>query len=324
MKKRSRISSLRAETDRKVHYKMFKDGKHWVFAGLATTFFVTLPFLQTNTVQADTTSDLNNTEAVAEAGDSVTTPSDTAILETKATAEANISDAPAVPDKALLEIQDAKAVVAEDGVVTITGKTTSNAEVVATADDGSSQTVTAGEDGAFSIKINATGSVILKSSLDGHTSEPTAVVVPAVEASTENAVASSPSKAPVSAATTATTKTVTDAAGDVSPDDEDKATPATSTSSSESPESAAADHKSAAASSTSTVTAGNTTATEEPSLGTVDPLVGGTTAAVIGIDTDDSVTLVNPSADEIAAAKQQAVERYKQTGTKQLINLDYS
>ncbi|WP_082405516.1 KxYKxGKxW signal peptide domain-containing protein [Lacticaseibacillus pantheris] len=39
MKIRGTRSYERLETDTKQRYKMYKDGRHWVYAGLLTTFF---------------------------------------------------------------------------------------------------------------------------------------------------------------------------------------------------------------------------------------------------------------------------------------------
>ncbi|MFD1441762.1 MucBP domain-containing protein, partial [Lacticaseibacillus hegangensis] len=188
MKASPKSNSLRVDTDRKIHYKMFKDGKKWVFTGLVTTFFTVLPFVQVNTVKADTTTNLEPTAQVTNSDSSATAAnvSNTAVLETQAATAAIPETTPA---KALLEIKNAQATTTESGLVTVTGTTTANAQVTATAENGITRTVTADENGYFSVALNGTSTVILKASLDGHSSEPAAVVVPKAKTTAEQETA---------------------------------------------------------------------------------------------------------------------------------------
>lgn len=59
----------RIDTESKQYYKMYKSGRSWVYAGLLTTFFVTLPILNSRAAKADTTA-TDTTKATVVTGSS--------------------------------------------------------------------------------------------------------------------------------------------------------------------------------------------------------------------------------------------------------------
>ncbi|MFD1393828.1 MucBP domain-containing protein, partial [Lacticaseibacillus jixianensis] len=301
MKSRSEISSIRAEADRKVHYKMFKDGKKWVFAGLVTTFFTVLPFVQGNIVQADTTADqgANATAAAADPGASEAKTASSAVLKTS-TAAAPTPTTKTVAVKALLEIKGAQAAKSENGVVTITGATTANAQVTATAADGATQTETADANGHFSVALKATGTVILKAALDGHTSEPTAVVAPG---------AASQATEPAAQAANTATKAETQQSSETSAAQATSANAPTA-------EKAAVTVDSAA----TTASEGND-APSKANTAASDGAADQTAAAALPSSTGETTTLVDPSAADLAAAKAAAAAAYDQTGVPQTLQV---
>ncbi|WP_461215778.1 MucBP domain-containing protein, partial [Lacticaseibacillus sp. GG6-2] len=334
MKAGSKHNSVRVNTDQKIHYKMFKDGKMWVFTGLMTTFFTVLPFLQGNIVSADTTANgdaatyVNKSDSGAASG-----ASNTAVLQTKAAAKPT-AEAESTPTKAQLDINGAQATRGDNGVVTVTGTTAANAEVTATTADGAAQTVVANANGQFSVTLATTGTVVLKASLTGQTGEPTAVVVPTASAATKEETPA-PAAAPV--ATTPAAKAETTEA----------TTTATSTPVAPKAPTAATTQKSETAA-TVDVNAGEATA-ETPApvvdaepvveasvqdaispatptqtaavkpAATVDPLAAPVETTDETQLTDNIITLVDPSNDELEAAKALAAEAFKKTGITQTI-----
>ncbi|WP_390410581.1 KxYKxGKxW signal peptide domain-containing protein [Lacticaseibacillus jixiensis] len=284
MKSRPKQSPLKLETDQKIHYKMFKDGKKWAFAGVVTTFFTVLPFVQTNVVQADSTDEQGPTAYTSGAQSAASAA--TAVLETRpaaATATA-VAEAPA---KAQLEITNTQATTASTGVVTVTGTTAANATVTATTADGNTQTTTADANGQFSIALTATNNVILKASLDGVTSEPAAVVVPKAEAAADDA-----QKTATAAAATAD-KSANDATTEAQQSNQ---TPAVAT------------EKTTAAKSTTVTGAQSAAATP-----------AATDQAAVTSSKGNTTTLVDPSAAELADAKAAATAAYEQTGAPQTL-----
>ncbi|WP_407895503.1 MucBP domain-containing protein [Lacticaseibacillus sp. N501-2] len=331
----SKHNYVRMDAGQKIHYKMFKDGKIWVFSGLVTSFFTVMPLMQGNTVQADTISD-DDAGAYISRSDSGTT-SNVAVLKASV-AKTTTTETPATT-KAQLEIMGAQATRADNGTVIVTGTTAANAQIAATTADGAAQTVTADANGQFSVTLTTQSTVVLKASLDGHVGEPTAVVAPkAAATTTAESTAATPTPA-ATATATASAKTETAGATTSTPVAAKAATTvaapkSTTTADTQKPETATAVDANADAvkAATATTTESDTPAVQDQTSAvkpvsttdteqttTVDPLAVPVDATEKTEITDNITTLVDPSNDELEAAKALAAEAFKKTGITQTI-----
>ncbi|MCX2455167.1 KxYKxGKxW signal peptide domain-containing protein, partial [Lacticaseibacillus nasuensis] len=312
---------IRIDEDRKVRFKMYKNGKKWAFAGLATTFFMLLPFMETNSVQAaEEATDATPSTSVQAQSDSST--GNTAAITTP-------------------KITNAKATTATDGTVTITGQTTAGAKVTATTSTGETTEAEAAADGQFSIELKATGTVELSAALNGETSTTTAVEVP--EAAAASATATTPATTEASAAATeatttstaepaAATETKTPATADATSAKAQTATTAESTAAATSSTTPASNGELAASTDTTAAEATATATTEATAptetTGTAEAAIAGTAANTTVANTtttpaleENVITLVEPTTDELNAAKALAAEQFKKTGQPQTIRV---
>ncbi|WP_238475780.1 MucBP domain-containing protein, partial [Lacticaseibacillus baoqingensis] len=269
--------------------------------------------MQGNVVQADTTTDTDAGTYTKESDSGAANATNTAVLKTQPAAQTAtaVPQTPATPTTASLEIT-ALAAAGNDGVVTVTGTTAANALVTATTADGASQSVTADTNGHFSVQLTTTTTIVLKATLAGVTSEPTAVVPPANAAAANTAATTAQADTHPAAAGTAAAAAQPDASA-AQPADAEPAAVTTAGSATESvdtsPEAVGNATNAVAATASTPATTAAAISPEVASAGDVD--------AADAIN--DPVILVDPTDDELAAAKALAAETFKKTGIAQLI-----
>lgn len=206
----------------KVHFKMYKDGKRWVVAGMFSIIAGTFMFAGPNATHAATDAEQAPVTVQANAPtmqfDAATSVSADAKTDATATAEpkadeksATVSDAdsqadaatpaadtdaPAPTDTAQSVAKTALKVTAtftqsDLGMTTISGQTTAGATVSA-VDAGGSQIgrATTAADGTYSIKTRITGKITLTATKDGATAGYTSVNLPAATQAQKDAAKS--------------------------------------------------------------------------------------------------------------------------------------
>ncbi|WP_125751601.1 Ig-like domain-containing protein [Lacticaseibacillus baoqingensis] len=300
MKIRGVRSYERITTDTKQRYKMYKSGRQWVYAGLLTTFFVSLPVLGmgAQTVSADSnpvtvsttangaTSDANNTQTAATSTDT------TAQADSQTTAPAAAQPAAAQPAAApavtAAPTLSQPTVTANGATATLTGTATAGATISVTVDGVAQPALTVSGTGTYTFTTKAGANVTLVATKDGQSSQAVTVTTPAQQ----QAVPAAPvAAAPTAAATNAATEAKADAdaadktqAADVATA---PATPAQTPAPAETatPKAAPAPETATADTATSADSADTTTRLQSPPTksGGLEDLIGGATNALSGL-----------------------------------------
>ncbi|MFD1392149.1 KxYKxGKxW signal peptide domain-containing protein, partial [Lacticaseibacillus jixianensis] len=221
--------NLRLNEDRKERFKMYKDGKRWVFAGLVTTFFMTLSFGQLHAVSADTTTEPVTSGAQAPADTSSETPSEAATqpeaaAPAAATTQRAVTAAPTISQPSVTE---------NGSGYTLTGTATPGATITVTQNGVAIATTTATGTGSYSVAAPAGARLSLTATNAGQFSAPVTVATPAASVqktnlgdATDAEVAAAKKTASAAYEATGTPQEVTAAKADVAPADTTPSDPA--------------------------------------------------------------------------------------------------
>ncbi|BAP84800.1 hypothetical protein LOOC260_102220 [Paucilactobacillus hokkaidonensis JCM 18461] len=165
LSKNNRKLALQKETS-KLHYRMYKAGKLWLFAGIAT--FSLAIGVSTTTVHADTTSNVTttvvNSSTASDASPTSSATSDSGTVSAASTAEST-STSTTLVNPTSAEINNTKSAAA--AVYSATGTTQTVAAVAATSTDASTS---GGSLGNVELFGSASVAVDTNSDLEGSTS----------------------------------------------------------------------------------------------------------------------------------------------------------
>ncbi|WP_082788850.1 Ig-like domain-containing protein, partial [Lacticaseibacillus pantheris] len=191
MKIRGTRSYERLETDTKQRYKMYKDGRHWVYAGLLTTFFVSVAVLGggAQSVSADTTdavvssattnTDTGATSATSDASAQTATNSAASVAPSAASqaesAQSSASSAAAVAAPTL----DRPTVTANGETATLIGTATAGSTITVTVDGVAQSPVAVSATGTYNITAKAGATVKLVATKDGQSGQSVTITTPA-------------------------------------------------------------------------------------------------------------------------------------------------